>query len=197
MLRIIAAILVAATALAHPGVGIVVDSKQNVYYTDLSHVWRIDPQGRATKAVSNVHTHELFLDAQDVLYGEHLWYTGPQDGSGKWFYRTWKRMPAGMVLEIVPPTEGFRKDYSFVRDPQGSMYAAGADEGSPRYYIRRITPNGKSTVLAGGQRGFSDGSGSAAKFEAISWMMFGADGNLYAVDQGRIRKITPAGIVTT
>lgn len=33
------------TALAHPGIGIVMDSKGNVFYTDLKQVWKISPDG--------------------------------------------------------------------------------------------------------------------------------------------------------
>ena len=32
--------------------------------------------------IPNVHTHELYLDIGDTLYGEHLWYEG--DRTGKW-----------------------------------------------------------------------------------------------------------------
>jgi hypothetical protein len=39
-------LLDAAMHYAHPGVGIVMDSKGNVYYTDLSRVWKIDTRGK-------------------------------------------------------------------------------------------------------------------------------------------------------
>lgn len=63
---------------AHPGIGILEDSKGNVFYTDLKQVWKISPSGEKTVAVPGVHTHELYLDGDDNLYGEHLWYTGEQ-----------------------------------------------------------------------------------------------------------------------
>jgi len=44
-------------ALAHPGVGIVVDSRGNVFYTDLEQVWMIDRAGRRSVTVPNVHSH--------------------------------------------------------------------------------------------------------------------------------------------
>ena len=53
----------APAAHAHPGVGIVRDRAGNVYYTDLTHVWRIAPNGRKAIVVRNVHTHELAMDA--------------------------------------------------------------------------------------------------------------------------------------
>jgi len=68
--------LFAVVAGAHPSVSIVIDSGGNVYYSDLEQVWRVAPDGSKTVAVPHVHTHELFLDPQDNLYGEHLWYEG-------------------------------------------------------------------------------------------------------------------------
>ncbi len=54
---------------AHPGVGIVKDSKGNIYYTDLKQVWKIT-KGNKTVVVPDVHTHELYVDQNDNLYGE-------------------------------------------------------------------------------------------------------------------------------
>jgi hypothetical protein len=40
-------LLTVAPASAHPGVGIVRNSKRNVFATDLQQVWRLGPDGRA------------------------------------------------------------------------------------------------------------------------------------------------------
>lgn len=93
-----------SAAYAHPGIGIVVDSLGNVFYTDLKQVWRMSPDGKIEVAVSGVHTHELYLDASDNLYGEHLWYEG--DRTGKWGHYVWKRSPKGVVEKVIPATEG-------------------------------------------------------------------------------------------
>jgi hypothetical protein len=69
-----------SAAYAHPGIGIVVDSRGNVFYTDLQQVWRLAPDGKLEVAVPGVHAHELCLDASDNLYGEHLWYEGDRTG---------------------------------------------------------------------------------------------------------------------
>jgi hypothetical protein len=61
-------------ATAHPGIGIVMDQRGNVFYTDLSNVWRISPDGTKSIAVPFVHTHELFLDPDDNIFGEQLWH---------------------------------------------------------------------------------------------------------------------------
>jgi hypothetical protein len=57
------------TVFAHPGIGIVKDKKGNIYYTDLKQVWKIDRDGMKSVAVANVHTHELYVDQDDNLYG--------------------------------------------------------------------------------------------------------------------------------
>ena len=117
MRRLLLVLLVAIACLpanAHPGVGIVEDSAGNIFYTDLAKVWRIAQDGTRSIAVPGVHTHELCLDAEDTLYGEHLWYEG--DATKTWGHRVWKRTKDGVVRDVIPAREGFLTDYSFVRD---------------------------------------------------------------------------------
>lgn len=55
------------------------------------------------------------------------------------------------------------------------------------------------TILAGvaGQFGDQDGSGSNARLRSPNALAAESEGNLYVGDSGRVRKVTPAGIVTT
>ncbi|MEZ4904294.1 MAG: hypothetical protein R2822_22355 [Spirosomataceae bacterium] len=109
------------SAWTHPGIGIVTNSKGEIFYTDTERVWKISADGK-TKivAVSNVHTHELYMDIYDNLYGEHLWYEG--ETSNKWGHYVWKYSAQGKFTKIQPNTEGFLQNYSFVRDKAANMY---------------------------------------------------------------------------
>ncbi|MBF8248478.1 MAG: hypothetical protein HW374_1278 [Bacteroidetes bacterium] len=170
-------------ALAHPGVGIVMDSRGNVYYTDLKHVWKLTPDGTKGIAVRNVHTHELYLDHQDNLYGEHLWYEG--DATKKWGHRVWRLSANGTLSDIISARQGFLDDFDdfhFVHDRHGNMYWADRGDSS---FIRKRSPGGAVTTLASG------------KFRNIRWMTATADGTVYFVDMHDLISVSPNGVVRT
>ena len=91
---------------------------------------------------------------------------------------------------------GFSDPFGVAVAKDGTVYVADAGESNR---IRKISPDGNVTTLAGGSEGYADGVGPAASFNTPSALALGPDGNLFVADTGnnRIRKITPEGQVTT
>jgi uncharacterized repeat protein (TIGR03803 family) len=91
----------------------------------------------------------------------------------------------------------FESPEGLAMDALGNLYVA--DTGNAM--IRKITALGVVTSFAGtaDQIGNTNATGAAARFNLPSALCFDPAGNLYVVDRGNhtIRKITPAGVVTT
>jgi hypothetical protein len=82
---------------------------------------------------------------------------------------------------------------SLATDSAGNVYVG------DQYMIRKVTQAGVVTTLAGQVgNGFGDATGTAAAFGFIYGLAIDSTGNVYVADDvAAIRKVTPAGVVTT
>lgn len=164
--------------LAHPGPGIVKDSKGNIYYTDLSAVWKINPSGTKTKVVTGVHTHLLYLDSRDNLYGEHLWYNGEQ--SDTWGSYAWCLYADGRLDTVHGPLKGFLHGfYSFNRDRWENQYWV--QHGPVKKFFRTKT-DGKIEKIG------------EARLEDPGWIKVSPDGRVYFVAGNDLYQLDTNGI---
>ena len=76
--------------------------------------------------------------------------------------------------------------HDIVIDKQGNLYIADNNR------IRRVTPQGIVSTIAGSTFGFKDGDGDSAKFNFPNGLAIDAAGNIYVADlnNNRIRKIS-------
>ena len=141
--------------------GLAVDSQGNVYVAD----------------DSNATIRKIRLDGLVTTLAGSAGATGAFDGSGA--YARFNH-PTGLTL-----------------DSSGTIYVTDHDN----HAIRKISPLGVVTTLAGmlGTSGNADGSGSSARFNGPFEIASDTAGNLFVADAHnfKIRKVTPAGVVTT
>jgi gliding motility-associated-like protein len=118
-----------------------------------------------------------------------------------------KITPAGVVTTLagsgaVGSANGtgmaasFNHPWGVATDASGNVYVADTYNN----LIRKITSGGVVTTFAGsGVGGSADGNGVAASFSAPAALIADALGNIYVADLSNnlIRKITPAGVVST
>ncbi|MBM3268068.1 MAG: hypothetical protein FJZ01_10515 [Candidatus Sericytochromatia bacterium] len=101
---------------------------------------------------------------------------------------------AGMV-NATGTAARFASPFGITTDAAGNLYVADYTN----HRIRKVTAGGVVTTLAGGTAGLLDGSGGAARFKYPNGVAADANGNVYVADTDNhaIRKITPAGVVST
>jgi sugar lactone lactonase YvrE len=196
--------------------GITADSADNLYVADSynSTIRKITPAG----VVSTLAGTAGMYGATDGV-GAAARFNFPTavkvDSTGNLYvtdgfnYTIRKVTPAGVVSTLAgrAPVTGsadgpgmaalFNRPAGMVGDSAGNVYVAD----SSNYTIRKINPAGVVSTLAGmaGASGFTDGAGTAALFDNPAGMASDSAGNVYVADNNNstIRKITPAGVVST
>lgn len=124
-----------------------------------------------TSVVAGVFSYELSTVVQT--------FAGGEDGFSD-----------GALTEAV-----FDSPMSMVTDVNGNIYLVDREN----HRIRKITPEGQVSTLAGGTQGNADGFGVEARFDHPVDIAIGTDGTLYVTDNQnhQIRRISAEGEVTT
>lgn len=173
-------------------------------YWGVHRIHKVTPQGVSTTFVETIPGKSLkgiAIDSDGFVYAPYS-----TEGSSPYYPGILKISPQGVVNILAGGTlaEGFADGTGTAASfygPQGialdtskNLYVADASN----HRIRKITPEGVVTTFAGSGRSTSeDGIGTSASFSYPNGLTFDSSGNLYVTESTKIRKITPAGIVTT
>ena len=190
---------------------VAVDAVGNVYVADTYNyrIRKITPAGVVTTLAGNANYGYADGDGAAAKFNQPKGivvdpagnvYVADENNS-----RIRKITPTGTVTTFAGSTLGstdgdvsvalFSSPVGIEIDGNGNLYIV--DTGNHR--IRKITPAGVVSTLAGSTKGITDADGSAARFNKPAGVVVDADGNLYVADDDneRIRKVTPSGSVST
>lgn len=164
---------------AHPGIALVIDSKENIYYSDLFKVFRVTDNKKKV-VINDVHTHELYLDNRDNLYGEDLQY-GP--GTKKFYHYLWRYTTAGKLIQVTEKKEAYRTvDFSLARDSNGNEYYLKLHITAPDHnHLYKRDTIGREFVIASGN------------FKGVSWLHPQNDGSILYTRDNDVFRITNKG----
>ncbi|MHB1230665.1 MAG: NHL repeat-containing protein [Halothiobacillus sp.] len=195
--------------------GVVVDASGNLYVADTNNfeIRKITPAGVVTTLAGS--TTPGFADGIGLAAGFNYPTDVALDASGTTLYVADSynneirkiNLTTGMVTTFAGSTTpgsadgtGLAASFHYPKgvklDASGNLYIADFNNNE----IRKITPAGVVTTLAGSTTpGAADGTGPAAAFNHPKGIAVDASGTIYVGDVGNneIRKVTPAGVVTT
>ena len=173
---IILGLVLAMAAFGHPGSGILVDARGQVYFLDTgSGLWKMDPKGALTH-ISPLRNHWIAMDPRDRFTQSRL----PTDPG-----RDWVITPAG-----ANPTMLISTDFPLVIGQDGNLYYPSVRETNVRIF--RLTPQGNPTAIATLPRSVA---GTALGW--INGLTTGPDGSFYYTENNAVRRISGHGEVTT
>ena len=211
----------ATLATSYSPVNPAVDSRGNIYFADYGNnrIRKIDPSGVITTVAGNGvagytgdngpatsatlnSPNGVAIDAVGNLYIADYYNSAVR-----------KVNPAGVITTFagnfyamafgdggLATAAGLYRAADVAVDLAGNVFISDDSDNT----IRKVTPDGKISTLVGKHNstgGFSgdNGPASAAALNSPQGLATDAQGNLYIADtgNGRLRKVTPAGFITT
>ena len=203
----------ATNAQLHTPLGLAADGQGNLYIADTSNgrVRKVSPDG-AIATVAGIGQNDFYGDGGPAASARLRLPSGlTVDRQGNLFIAETGRIrmvsTSGIINTVAGTgTEGYSGDGGLATNAQISPTALAIDgQGTvflaDGYRVRKISPAGIITTVAGnGTYGYS-GDGAAATSGQLfpAGVAVDGQGNLFVSDQssGRIRKISPAGIIST
>ena len=185
-----------ATGFNNPS-GVAVDTNGNVYVSESNNgaIRKVTPAGVVTTLATGFNFPFLVaLDSAGNLYvadagANAIWKVTPTG-----VVRTFASCPTCSYGEVdgTGSAARFNLPFGVAADSHGDVYVSDCNNGA----IRKVTPAGVVTTLAGGSFGFADGTGSAAAFAPYG-LAVDRSGNIYVADgnNNTIRKGFPATTV--
>ena len=167
--------------------------------------WLPPEQNRLRKVAADATVATLAKQAGGQQIGIVLSMQRGADGSfyfldsikddDRWQLRVQARRADGSVSTLLDPASTDQQARLLLVAPDRTIYLLASS------YITQVAPDGSSSVLAGisgpAPVPGADGQGTAASFVAIRDAVLAPDGNLYLIDAATVRRVTPAGAVTT
>jgi len=186
----------AGAACAQTGWGLAPDGRGGFTFSDITRdrVWHADAQGHLRLLLDHIHCHTLVPGYDGAVYGEDV--GGGSRAGG--LLGVWKLAPDGRRIDLLPVTLTPDPSIWLVRDAAGNSYAwEGNPEDRRTSRILRRPSDGAVTILAGGAWGFADSSAAEARLGHVQALAVTADGVLYLVDDGHLRRVLRDGNVST
>ena len=167
--------LVVAPMAAHPGSGIVVDRKGQVFFADTGGgIWKIDAQRRLTRQ-ADTRFHWLAADLDDRFKTGRM----PTSPSG------------GFSRVGEDPTLLLSSDFPVAISHDGALYyPERARDGSLQ--LVRWTSDGARSVLA-----TLPGIVQGAPLHDVNGLSAGPSGSIYYTENSAVRRVNPRGEVST
>lgn len=177
--------------------GMCIDIYDNIYVSDDGNdcIRKITPDGQVSTFVKGIHGCPVADKKGNIYVADdlgHVIYKVNSNGKVSLFAGGGR---AG-YRDGVGKNALFNRPASIDIDANDNIIIAEM-EGN---YIRRISPDGTVTTIAGsGRAGYANGTGKEASFDYPLGICMDVDDNAIIVDSRNkaIRKITPRGVVTT